>query len=243
MATKKKGTTEMERVLKLTKRRIAECDALVERYKKYKEGTSPQKTTIDKATQTAYHEAGHVVAKYFLTKSVHKTATIIPNDEFDGCCVGGDYKDKRFIEVITSSYENEYASPKGFIALLNYVCVCLSGGVAQKIYCGLDSLPEIDMGGDYDNINELRFHDVFPHQIDKDGYITYPALDSLIETCLHFLESLLTTIEAEIAIQAIAKALLEHGTLNRPQLKELLKAGIPEMFYEESKKCLSLSRK
>ena len=89
------------------------------------------------------------------------------------------------------------------------------------LYCGLKRLPRGGMASDFDSIYDL-LDKTLPVNFSKTGIAYYPALNSLIETCLHFLKSLLADYEAKIIINAIAEALLEHETLDGDTLRSII---------------------
>ena len=92
------------------------------------------------------------------------------------------------------------------------------------LYCRLKRLPRTSMSGDINKIYVFYGeYGSIPAYLSKTGIAYYPGLDSLIETCRYFLESFLSTFEAKTKIEIIAEALLEHETLDKCAVCELLK--------------------
>ena len=184
--------------------------------------------------RTAYHEAGHVVTLYLLTGKIDpiKSVDIITEGSRLGACKSKEdaylIEDASVFETFgVHEYNNwieyvEYDTVKGFREILDEVCYCLGGGVSEMLYCGLKRLPRKGMSGDFDSIYILA-DKMLPIAYDKTGVVYYPALNSMIDTCLHFLKSLLSNDEASTKIKVIAEALLEHKALDSNTVLKLLK--------------------
>ena len=186
-----------------------------------------------KRIRAAYHEAGHVVAHYLLEGNLDK-ADSVDIVETEGR--GGQTKARENAYRVEDAeiYEKfgaheyyhtiadlaGYETAGGIRLIINYVCGCLSGGVSEMLFCGLKRLPKKGMGQDFEDINQLAYHDVMPSETDRNGVICYPSLNSLIETCVYILKSLLTA--HSYMVKEVAEALLEKETLDRKALCEIL---------------------
>ena len=176
----------------------------------------------NKKVRAAYHEAGHVVTRYLLTGNIDQieSVDIIKEDGRHGICKSN--KDAYELAAGHSIFEDIlYCTVDGFKVIFNEVCFSLGGGVSEMLYCGLKRLPRRGMSGDFDSVYAV-LDKTLPVSFGKTGIAYYPALNSLIETCLHFLKSLLANCEAKIIINAIAEALLEHETIDGDALRSII---------------------
>jgi len=173
--------------------------------------------------RAAHHEAGHCVVGYLLTKKIPNEVNIIKTKERLGMNKSDNSRSfKKMLDGIDNyeftGFETEYQ----FVAAFKTICCMLGGGVAEMMYCGLKRLPKNGMAGDYESVFEIG-HRIFPVRFTKTGTAYYPALESLIETCIHFLKGFVQGIDVGNKITVIANALLEKEKLKRRELKDLLK--------------------
>ena len=202
-------------------------DILLEQINIIKYGTKLENKQIRdieiSMAKTAYHEAGHAVLSYTLLPKIKiEQVTIAPRSESLG-----------FV-----SYHNEdYIDATSKKDIFNDICVLLAGRVAKMEKFGEDGM-ETGAVSDLEAATMQAYGAIALFGMDEElGYINISTLTASLdkqlfaskveERILHWIEEAKKKTQKEVkrswkAIEAVAKALIEHEMIDGSELKNII---------------------
>ena len=171
---------------------------------------------------TAYHEAGHVVAHYFLKRTRRPNrATIVPNEEWGSL----GHVEPHFSYHAHLDKDEAALLSRSLLAVLEEVQASLAGTIAEERFTGRRN----DAGARVDFENAEYFLDQLLHRrLGRSERARRALFDWLLAETVDFLDDHWSHVEA------VAKALLEHETLaSRRKIDEVIRAETRRQLIEE----------